>query len=204
MLSEEDDRLALLPPAFPRTFQNYFLKNGLKKKKEVRGGSMKQWWEFLVLLAGLEQKLSVCQRRKSLFICYSSTQCRPDLYLVGISAAELDLTFIGLLLQAFLLPQESFFSYELSPRNKCWWLCWCKLLQLVQMTVESPGSKVGRSWPRGFILHWFERGQTCYQGWVVKLHVAFCCRWTLNISKPWWAEFTSITLTPAMLNPYLG
>lgn len=72
MLSEEDDRLAPLPPTFPRTFQNYFLKNGLKKKKE--GGTMKQWWEFLVH-AGLEQKLSVCQRRKSLFICYSSTQC---------------------------------------------------------------------------------------------------------------------------------
>lgn len=47
--------------------------------------------------AGLEQKLSVCNRRKSLFMCYSSTQCRPDSYLVGISAAELDLIFTSLL-----------------------------------------------------------------------------------------------------------
>lgn len=57
---------------------------------------MKQWWEFLVL-AGQEQKLSVCQRRKSLFIyLLKLNPVQAGLYLAGISAAELDLTFSGL------------------------------------------------------------------------------------------------------------
>lgn len=99
MLSEEDDRLAPLPPTFPRTFQNYFLKNGLKKKKE--GGSMEQWWEFLVL-AGLEQKLSVCQRRKSFFICYSSTQSR------------LACTWLGFLQQSWTSPSQVSVTADMS------------------------------------------------------------------------------------------
>lgn len=52
---------------------------------------MKQWWEFLVL-AGPEQKLFVCLRRKKLFICYN--QC------------SLACTWLGFLQQTWTSPSQ--------------------------------------------------------------------------------------------------
>lgn len=80
---------------------------------------------------GLEQKLSVCNRRKSLFMCYSSTQCRPDSYLVGISAAELDLIFTGLLYAISTATGKLFSSRNRLSAAKTTgcagvkWSCWC-------------------------------------------------------------------------------
>lgn len=76
MLSEEDDRLAPLPPAFPRTFQNYFLKNGLKKEKREVGKKHKT-------MMGIPC-LSCCTRTKA----FCLTEKEKFIYLLQFNPAQ--------------------------------------------------------------------------------------------------------------------